>query len=178
MKRIHLFSLLALIALSAGCILVSGQFIVDFEIPDKTIVNDSDVYREDIDLNEESVYADHREDIETASDLALIGKLKNTGGTNINVTAYITPSTTNYTDGDTVRTKAIQVWGPFQVAVGAEETVGWDASAALFSESGTQTLIFEVVNDGKFTLYILAAEGTYEFSVTQGSLVVVLDAGA
>lgn len=177
MKQIHLFSLLALVALSASCILVSGQFVVDFAIEDQT-VDVSSVYREVIDLNEEDVYADHRDDIETISDLALIGRVENTGQTVIDVVAYITKDVTSYTTDTEVKQNAIRVWGAFKVNPGATETVGWDASAALFSTLGKEVLIDEVKGDGVFTIYIVASQGTYQFNVTNGSFVVVLDAGA
>ena len=110
--------------------------------------------------------------------IVFIGKVENTGQSAIDVVGYITKDLTSFTTDTQVKDSAIRVWGAFKVNPGETKTVGWDESAALFSTAGKQVLIDEVKGDGVFTIYIVASQGTYQFNVTNGSFVVVLDAGA
>ena len=54
--------------LAAGCILVSGQFIVSYDLPDPvTITSPADVQRASVDLNTVSTYQDHKSDLKDLS---------------------------------------------------------------------------------------------------------------
>lgn len=164
------------IALAApGCVLVSGQFLIDFELDDFTATTESAVTREDVDLTTEEDYNDHKEDLQSLSDVAVLGTLTNNGGSAIHVEVWMTAAPTAYTSANEVKANATKLWGPFQVAAGASRTVGWDESAALFTNTGKALLIQEIKGDGQFTVYAIAAEDTYSFEVENGVLALVLD---
>ena len=165
------------IALAApGCVLVSGQFLIDFELDDFTATTETAVTREDVDLTTEEDYVDHKEDLQTLSDVAVLGTLINNGDTPINVEVWMTADNSiTYTTATEVKDNASKLWGPFQVAANSSKTVDWDESAALFSSAGKNLLIQEIKGDGQFTVYAIAAEATYSFEVQNGVLALVLD---
>lgn len=166
---------LALALAPAGCVLVSGQILIDFELDDFDVTTETTVSREDVDLTTEEDYNDHKEDLKGLADLAVLGTLKNTGGTAIGVEVWITPGTTAYTTAAEVTANAIKLWGPLNVGAGGTVTVDWDDSAALFTSTGKAALISEIKGDGQFTAYAIANVGTYSFDVDNGVLALVLD---
>lgn len=164
------------IALAApGCVLTSGQFLIDFELDDFTATTETAVTREEVDLNTEEDYNDHKEDLQALADVAVLGTLINNGGTAINAELWMTAGATSYTDADDVKANATKLWGPFQVAGGASKTIGWDESADLFSAAGKELMLTEIKGDGVFTVYMIAAEATYSFEVQNGVLALVLE---
>jgi hypothetical protein len=173
--------LLAGLALLAGCVLTSGQIVISFEIDDATITA-TGVDGVSIDLNENSDYEDHKDDLEGLADLAIVGAVTNEGAA-LNVEAWMTNGETDYATDAEVRANGIRLWGPFALGAGETKTIGWDESADLFPDAGKAALLEEIQGDGgadgdgRFTLYLLGSGGTYEFSVEDGALVLVLDAG-
>jgi hypothetical protein len=173
--------LLATLVLAAGCVLTSGQIVIAFDIDDATITA-TGVDGESIDLNENSDYEDHKEDLAGVADLAIVGKIENQGGA-LNVEAWMTNAETDFTTDAEVRANGIRLWGPFALAADETKVIGWDESAALFQEAGKDALLEEVKGeggtngDGRFTLYLLGSAGTYQFSIDDGALVLVIDAG-
>ena len=164
------------IALAApGCVLVSGQFLIDFELDDFTATTETAVTREDVDLTTEEDYNDHKEELQSLSDVAVLGTLENTGDTAINVEVWMTAAPSAYTTATEVKDNATKLWGPFQVAANSSKTVDWDESADLFTNAGKALLIQEIKDDGQFTIYAIAAEATYSFEVHNGVLALVLD---
>jgi|KBSSwiStaDraftv2_1062776.scaffolds.fasta_scaffold46572_2 hypothetical protein len=164
------------IALAApGCVLVSGQFLIDFKLTDFTTTTETAVSRADVDLSTEEDYNDHKDELQGLSDVAVLGTLENTGNTAINAEVWMTAGSTAYTTADEVRANATKLWGPFQVAANSSKTVDWDTSAGLFTRTGKELLVSEIKGDGQFTLYAIAAEATYSFDVHNGVLALVLD---
>ena len=167
---------LAVVLAVSGCFLVSGQFLIDFELDDFDVTT-STVTREDVDLTTEEDYNDHKEDLKGLADVAVLGTINNTGDTAIGVEVWMTPTSTNYTTVNEVTTNGTKLWGPFNLAANSSKTVGWDESAALFDPTGKDVLIADIKKDGQFTVYALSAAGTYEFDVDNGVLALVLDFG-
>lgn len=165
---------LAIVLAAPGCVLTSGQFLIDFELDDFSTTTETAVTREDVDLTTEEDYVDHKEDLQDLADVAVLGTLINNGGTAINAEVWMTAGQTSYTNAADVTANATKLWGPFQVAAGASETVDWDESADLFSATGKALLIQEIKGDGQFTVYMIAAEATYSFEVQNGVLALVL----
>ena len=165
-------------ALAAGCLLISGQFLVSFDLPDPLVVTPTAVVCADVDLNTVAAYRDHRADLKDLSDIAILGEFVNTGSTAVDVDVWMTPDPTAYTDAVAVALdgSAVKVWGPLRVAPGATTRIGWDASAALFRK-GRTALLGQVKGDGVFTLYALGGTSSYAFRLDHGSLVAVIDAG-
>ncbi len=162
---------------AVGCILVSGQFLVDFDLPNFQTQTDSNIVKEDVDLNDNSDYQDHKEDLKDLVDLAVLGSVTNNGGGAIGVEVWMTPTATNYTTSTEISNNATKIWGPFVVLPGATKKVDWNESAALFTNTGKALLLSEIKGDGQFTVYAIGNTTTYNFSVDNGVLALVLDFG-
>jgi hypothetical protein len=178
MKNLRWMVPALLLAVAApGCVLVSGQFLIDFELDNFSASTDTAVTREDVDLTTEEDYNDHKEDLKGLADVAVLGKITNTGGTDIGVEVWMTGAPTTYTTPTEVTTNGTKLWGTFNLAAGASEQVSWDESAELFSAAGKALLISEIKGDGQFTIYAIGNAGTYSFTVDNGVLALVLDFG-
>jgi len=165
---------------AAGCILVSGQFLLKFDLDDWTGSTESTVTKADIDLTTESDYQDHKDDLKAIADVAVLGKITNNGSDPIGAEVWMTPSSTPaYTTADDVRTHATRLWGKLTVQPGPANavTVGWDESSKLFTTAGKAMLLDEAKGDGQFTLYLIAEQTTYDIDVSNGALAIVLDFG-
>lgn len=170
---------LALAALTAtGCILISAQVLVSYNLPTPLNITSPDaVVGASVDLNTVGDYKDNKGKLKDVSDLALLGVFTNTGTGAVDVEVWITPTETNYTLDTDVKAHGILVWGPLKLASAEARKVTWDGSAKLFSKAGKNALIGEVKGDGKFTLYALGGTAPYSFKLEHGVLVAVLDAG-
>lgn len=166
--------------LASGCILVSAQVLASYDLPDPLVVtNVANVVDVDVDLNEISEYDDNKDKLKDVSDLAFLGKFENTGAA-VNVEVWMTPAFSSWTTPGEVDADptAVKLWGPFSLAAGpSTKTITWSEAASLFTPAGKTALIKEVKGDGQFTLYCIGAAGTYTFTVKNGALAVVLDAG-
>ena len=166
---------------STGCWLTSGQFVVSQELPDPlTIIGSTNLVSAQIDLNEESTYRDHKSDLKDLTDCAVLGVFTNNPGSPaITIEVWLTPALTSYTQESQLNLDAtrVRVWGPFSLAAGQTKKIGWDESSSLFSKTGKNALIQEVLGDGDFTLYAKGTGAAYNFTITDGSAVVVIDAG-
>ena|SRR2546426_8251327 len=178
MKNVRWLAAALLLGLAAGgCVLVSGQFLIDFELKNFAVSTSAAVTKEDVDLTTEGDYNDHKNDLKGLADVAVLGKITNTGSSDIGVEVWMTPGTTNYLTPSQVTTNGTKLWGPFNVAVGKTKQVGWNESAALFSSTGKALLISEIKGDGQFTIYAIANAATYQFQVEDGVLALVIDFG-
>jgi hypothetical protein len=160
-----------------GCVLVSGQFLIDFDLSNFSTSTSTAVTTQDVDLTTESVYNDHKSDLKGLADVAVLGKITNTGSTDIGVEVWMTAAPTAYTTPTEVTTNATKLWGPFNVKAGDSHQVGWDESAKLFDNTGKAVLLGEIKGDGKFTIYAIANVGTYSFKVDNGVLALTIEAG-
>jgi len=165
--------------LCAGCILTSGQIQINFDLPNFTGSTTTGIAGTTIDLNTEKEYKDNKDKLKDLTDLAVLGKFTNNSATPVNVEVWMTPAPTSYITaaglaGDATK---IKVWGPFSVAGSATKTIDWNASAQLFTVAGKAALLNEAKGDGNFTLYAVGSAGTYDFSVVDGALVLVIDVG-
>lgn len=165
---------LALAALAAaGCFLVSGQFVVSYNLPSPVTFNTTGTFQgELVDLNTISDYSDHKTELKRVDDLALVGKFTNNGASSVQVEAWIAPNATSDPTAPVVG--AVKLWGPLTVASGATVNVDWNQSSSLFV--GRQTLIDEIKGDGVFGLYLTAASSPYNVTVTDGALIAVIGA--
>jgi len=168
---------LVLALAAAGCILVSGQFLIDFELPNFTAVTDTTVTKQDVDLNDIGDYTDHKAELKSIADIAVLGKLTNNASSPIGVEVWMTPTLTTLADEAAVKAGAIKLWGPLNVAAGpgTSKTIDWNESANLFSATGKTALLNEVMGDGQFTLYAIGSAGTYHITVENGVLALVLE---
>jgi len=178
--RLILPSLLLAGLMASGCWLTSGQFTVSSELPDPLdVTSPTSLFSAQIDLNTESEYRDHKDDLKDLADCALLGTFRNNTGTAITLEVWMTPGVTNHTteaqlNGDATKVK---LWGPLALAGNESKKIDWDESAGLFSSAGKTALLNEATGDGTFTLYAKGTGGTYDFTLLHGVAVVVIDAG-
>jgi hypothetical protein len=164
--------------LAAGCILLSGQFIVSYNLPTPLTISQTAVSHMDVDLNTVGTYKEHKSDLKGLSDVAILGEFANSGSAVVDVEVWMTPALTDHATAADVGTDptAVKVWGPLRLAVDESKKIGWDQSAGLFLK-GKAALLAQIKGDGIFTLYALGASGSYSFRLHNGVLVAVIDAG-
>lgn len=168
---------LALALFAPGCILTSGQITIDFDLPNINATSSTGIVGEQIDLNTNSDYKDHKDNLKNIADFAVLGTFHNTGATDVDVDVYMTRGLTTLTDASVIKSSGIKVWGSFHVPAGGSKSIDWDGSAKLFTSAGKAALLEEAKGDGNFTLYAIGAAGAYQFNVENGELVLVIDAG-
>jgi hypothetical protein len=170
---------LALAALLAGgCLLVSGQFLVSYDLQTPLPITQTAIQHMDVNLNGVSAYKDHKSDLKDLADVAILGEFSNHGSTPMDVELWMTPALSEWETADQVVTdpSAVKVWGPLHLGVDETKKIGWDQSSALF-KPGRAALVGQIKGDGIFTLYALGKTGSYSFVLSHGVLVAVLNAG-
>ena len=173
----YLIPALVLTFVAAGCILVSGQFLIDFDLPSFQTTSDTVIAVEPIDLTTEGDYNDHKDDVKAIADIAVLGKVTNNLSQAVGVEVWMTPDDTAFTTTGQITGGATKLWGPFTVPGLGTKTVDWNDSAALFSSAGKAMLLNEAKGDGKFTLYMIGNTTTYDIKVENGVLAITLDFG-
>lgn|SRR5688572_3773572 len=168
---------LALMVLAPACILTSGQILIDFDLPNVTAASSTGLIGEQIDLNDNDDYEEHKDKLKDLSDFAVLGTFRNTGLTDVDVEVYVTRDLTTLNTATAVRAGGTKLWGPLHVPAGESVTIDWDGSAALFTSAGKAVLLQEAKGDGNFTLYALGAAGTYQFDIDNGVLALIIDVG-
>jgi hypothetical protein len=145
-----------------------------------TIAGSGSLVSEQIDLNTESTYKDHKSDLKDLVDCAFLGTFKNNSTTTaLSIEVWMTPGLTSHATEAQLNLDAtrVKVWGPLTLAANESKKVGWDESAALFTKAGKAALVTEVKGDGSFTVYAKGTGTSYNFTLTHGVAVVVIDAG-
>jgi hypothetical protein len=175
MKMRLLLAVLALVGMTAGCVLVSGQITVDFDLADAHVVGPATLVSQTVDLNTIGDYNDHKSDLQGLADVALLGTITNNGSSPVDVEVWMTTTQTSYLLESDVKANGVRLWGPFHLAAGETRRTDWDGSAALFDAAGKTALIGEIKGDGVFTLYAVGKQPTYDFSIQDGHGVLVLD---
>jgi len=174
---------------SAGCFLISGQFVVNFDLPTPfNAQGTATLSSVDVDLNTISEYSDHKNELKRIDDLALVGSFTNNGLTSSTLYCWIVPSGAANLSQAQLQSQGVLLWGPLTLAVAETKKVDWNASAALFK--GRQTLIDEIKGDGHFALYLSNGSGAvgqpstkpagaaplFDYTVTNGALIAVIGA--
>ena len=173
---------------SAGCFLLSGQFVINFDLPTPyTVTTTATLGSIDVDLNTIRDYADHKNQLKSIDDLAVVGSFRNNAANSTTVYCWIVPSGAANLSLSQLQAQGVVLWGPLTLAGLETKKVDWNASAALFK--GRQSLINEVKGDGHFALYVTetgssptpglnptGALPTFNLTITNGSLIVVIGA--
>jgi hypothetical protein len=191
MKNLRIMlPVLALAAIaSAGCMLISGQFVVSFDLPTPfNAQGTATLSSVNVDLNTISEYSDHKDELKRIDDLALVGDFRNNSLSASTVYCWIVPSGAANLSQAQLQTQGVLLWGPLPLGVGETKKVDWNASAALFK--GRQTLIDEIKGDGVFRLYLSNTSGIatqpstapagaaplFDYTITNGALIAVIGA--
>jgi hypothetical protein len=176
----HLSFIATLLLLTVpSCVLTSGQIVVSIDLPAIIHVSDqNNLTAIQIDLNANDKYADHKSDLDQIVDVALLGEVTNNdNGDPGQVEIWMTPDVTNYSEESQVKDNAIPLWGPFAVEAQKSRRIDWTQSVSLVNDNAFTILQDQVMGDGRFTLYALDRTGIFQLDVSQGALVLVLDAG-
>ena len=171
---------------SLGIMIAGGRF--DPVIPGNTTVpvrisNVAFVESVTLDLNTDADYSDHKDNLKDLADFSLLGRITNNTANPVDVEFWITKTPSHLTTVPALNSDptAVKIWGPLSLAANESKQIDWDASAGLFTAAGRAALQDEVRNqnggDATFTLYAVGAEGTFDFTIQGGVLVLVLDAG-
>jgi hypothetical protein len=174
--RTTLAALAAAAVLAGGCVLVSGQFVVQYTLGDVTVNSVSNVNGQYVDLTGNSTYNDHKDDIKSLEDIALIGSIHNTGVASSTISVYLVDGNPGAIPASQVITSGTQVWGPLTVAAGATETLDWKSSTKLFG-AGKATLLAHIKSGTNFSLYALSNNSPYSFDITNAVFIAVIGAG-
>ena len=168
-----------------GCIITQAQVLAFFELENPFMIGPppaDPIKRELVDLNTISDYADHKDDIQGLTDLAIVGTFTTVIGSGGDLEVWMTADNTDLATASAVMSQGTMLWGPKSIgaAGSATETVTitWDDSAALFDPVGKDLLIQEVKGDGVFTVYIFSAGAPSQtFEVEDGAIILTLSAG-
>ncbi len=174
--RITFAALAAAALLAGGCVLVSGQFVVDYDLGNVTVDSASNINGQYVDLTGNSTYNDHKSDIKSLEDIALVGSIHNTGVASTTIAIYLLDGNPGPISSATVTSTGTQVWGPLTVAAGATETLDWARSAKLFG-GGKAVLLAHIKNGTNFTLYAVSNTSPYTFDITNAVFIAVVGAG-
>jgi hypothetical protein len=160
----------------AGCVLISGQFLVELDVGDVSVNSASNVTGYFVDLATNGTYKDHKNDVKSLEDIALLGSVHNTGSSSLTLAVYLRDGNPGALPAGTVTSTGIRVWGPLTIAAGATEKLDWDRSSALFG-SGKSALFTRVKSGDPFTLYAVGSTAPFTFDIKDGVLLVVIGAG-
>ena len=162
-----------------GCFITQAQVFANFALPNPfTIDSTTDPFeRVAVDLNTISAYNDHKDNIQTLSDVAIVGKFTNEAGPAGTVEAWITPGITNYATVNEVKANGTKLWAGSIGAAPSTKVIGWDESAEMFNPAGKTMLIDEAKGDGQFTIYTFGTSGLYRIKVEDGQILLTLSGG-
>jgi len=164
-----------------SCFITQAQVLAHFALTNPFTIGPPPAVpfqRELVDLNTIQEYTDHKDKLETLSDLAVVGTFTTVNGTGGGLEIWITAGNTNLTQGQ-ITTMATKLWGPKSIgSTGSSVTIGWDESAALFTQAGKDLLINQMKDGGIFTAYIISSGAAGQtFRVDDGSIILVLSGG-
>ncbi len=154
MKYLWLLPLL-LVALVSGCWLFSGTWVIIYAVDEGDVVATEDFYKFTVDLTTESVWEDHKDDLDNIEDVAFTFKLVNNGGTDMTGQVYVSPSST---------LDSASVVDPDSATI-ILDGIGVDAGDSLHVTLGNYydfLLNFEILRDlvmtGVFTAYAIVPD--------------------
>lgn len=174
--RLLLPSLLLAALTGTGCFLVSGQFLIQLELDPVTVTSPLSINGIVLDLSENSTYNDHKEKIKDLADFAILGTVHNNSASALNLEVWMIPNGTSAAMSLTaIQSSGIKIWGPLVVPGNGTVNIGWNQSAALFTQAGKAALLTEIKGDGQFALYAVGAAPNFTFS--DGVVVAVVAAG-
>ncbi|MBI1796433.1 MAG: hypothetical protein HY076_07195 [Candidatus Eisenbacteria bacterium] len=179
MKNMRWFvpSLTLAALMATGCFLISGQFLIHFDLGNVNVVA-SGVDGVGVDLNTVKDYSKHKDNLKDLADIAILGTFVNTGVNDIDVEVWLVDEATpSLTTPGAVMAGGVRAWGPFKLKAGTSHTITWDESAVLFG-AGKAPLLAQIKGDGIFTLYALTQSGAYAFQINNGKLIAVIDVAA
>ena len=175
-KRVRIaLAAAALAVLATGCILISGQFLVQVELGDFSVNSALPVTGMYVDLPSDGTYRDHKSEIKSLEDVALVGSVHNPGAVGLSVVVYLMDGNSGLKTVNEITQQGTRVWGPLSVAAGATEVIDWNRSSKLFG-SGKDALLDQAKGDGQFTLYAVSDGSPFQFDFHDAVFIAVIGA--
>src|SRR5438128_8933707 len=113
-------SLMLAALMATGCFLISGQFLVKFDLGDVNVTSATGINGVVVNLNDIHEYADHKDNLKGLADIAILGQFTNSGASDIDVEVWMVDNAGPLlSDAAQVRADGVKVWGPFHLAAGA-----------------------------------------------------------
>ncbi len=157
----------------AGC-LITGTFVLVLDLPTITANSTGTFSSTEVDLTEEDVWEDHKDDVENITDVRFRADFTATGNT-ADGTIYFS-SNRLYQTPEAVRaaSDAFIVFTGFSVPAGQTRTMTF-AESAQYRQGLTEAL--ELIESGEFYVYALTPSGPFELQLTDVHVLVTFDAG-
>lgn len=158
----------------AGC-LVSGTFVITLHLNSFYSNYPGTFAAHDVDLTTTQVWEDHKDKIKNISDVRFRATIVNTSTANATGEVYFS-TTATYTTPAQVRVAAdaFIVFGGLGIPAGTTKNLTF-AESASYRQNLDRAL--KLLESGKFSLYVLTPEDTFELHVTDVYVMVTLDAG-
>ena len=128
MNKIN-FALAALLAaaLMTACGIATGSFTFGYELNGPIDSSNATLDKETIDLTTVEDYNDHKDQIKSVDNVALVGKVYNTGNTAVSGEVWLVAfPDSNYTDPDTVRHYGTRIFVSPVIAPSDSLIIDWD----------------------------------------------------
>jgi hypothetical protein len=126
---------------------------------------------------ENSTYRDNKDKFESVDDVAVLGTFKNNLSNSVHADVYVVESpASSALLPDLAAVQAAHGVLAWSMTLGPNETrtLSWDASANLMTSAGKRALEDELAGDAKFTVYVFGNTGTYDITVTNASVAVMI----
>jgi hypothetical protein len=176
MKKKSLWGLwgcVLLILLVSSCFLTSGTWVIIYEVEDADIHPSQSFYKFTVDLTEEDIWKDHKDDIDDIADISFTFKLANTGPDTLTGSVYVSPDSTL---GDTtaVKSSATIILDGISVAPGDTLQMTLAHYYDLLQHFDT---LKDLVKSGKFTAYAIVPNAPEYGKFFDVIVVVTISAG-
>lgn len=144
---------LLVIALVSGCWLVSGTWVIIYEVEDADIFATEHFYKFTVDLTKESIWQDHKDDLDNIEDIAFTFKLINQGADTATAQVYVSPD-----DTLTVMSSATIILDGLSVPAGDSLHV---TTAHYYDLLQNFETLRDLVKTGVFTAYAIVPDPVY-----------------
>ncbi len=168
-----LWGCILLILLVSSCFLFSGTWVIIYEVEEADIDCPGSFYKFTVDLTEEDIWKDHKDDIDNIPDISLTFKLANTGTDTLTGRVYVSPSST-LDDTTEVKDSATIILDGISVAPGDTLQMTLAHYYDLLQNFDT---LKDLVKTGKFTAYAIVPNAPLNMEFSDVIVVVTISAG-
>lgn len=177
-KKLGLAGLILIGLVVTGC-LVSGTFVIVEDV-DFNFTADSGFYWYPVDLNGNSDWEDHKDEIDDIDALGFEFTIQNTSGVSSTFTVQFVEATgvANPLDEPTaIPDDAVTVISGLTVAAGATRTVSYAESLGMISNLAA---LKAIIKSGRFDYFGTSSGGSgdFPFEVTDGKIVITVSASS
>lgn len=168
-----LWGCILLILLVSSCFLFSGTWVIIYEVEDANIHPSQSFYKFTVDLTEEDIWKDHKDDIDDIADISFTFKLANTGDDTLTGRVYVS-SDSVLADTAAVKSSATIILDGITVASGDTLQMTLAHYYDLLQNFGT---LKNLVKSGKFTAYAIVPNAPNDMEFFDVIVVVTISGG-